>query len=347
MARRLYRNLGVGAGLLLAVIIALALTVYIGGPPVVVRAVFLLSGTTNPFLLLEQPTPLVKRISYGPGELQFGELRVPEGPEKHPVAIIVHGGCWLAQLEEAKGMDLAGQQEPVSVRLVSLDLLRPLAAALTQAGIATWTIEYRRLGNPGGGWPGTYKDVSAAIDFLPKLATANNLDLARVIVVGHSAGGQLAEWAAGRRNLPKTSPLYEPTPLPLIGVVDIDGPPDLGATPAGLDIEACDEPVVKELMGGTLKEVPSHYREGSVTNQLPTRIRQELLYSAKNEFMSGKEEQWADLFTTYADVAKKAGDPVRTFRMESAGHFDGINPRSASWAAVMKSVNSLLQDSGG
>jgi pimeloyl-ACP methyl ester carboxylesterase len=330
VSKRLYRNLGIGLGLLLALILALGLTVYIGGPPVVFRVVFLLSGTTNPLLLVKQPTTSAQRIPYGTEELQFGELRIPEGPEKHPVAILVHGGCWLAQLK------------PLPVTVVSLDLLRPLAGELTQAGIATWNVEYRRLGNPGGGWPGTYKDVSVAVDFLPTIAAQNNLDLSRVIVIGHSAGGQLALWLAGRRNLPRTSPLYEATPLPISGVVDIDGPPDLAAPSSDLDSEVCGEPVVKESMGGSLTEVPSRYREGSAAGLLPTGVRQELLYAAKNEFMFKKESEWAELFTSYAASAENAGDTVHVYRMGSAGHFDGINPKSKSWPSVMTRVNSLL-----
>lgn len=93
--------------------------------------------------------------------------------------------------------------------MVSLALLRPLAVALTKAEFATWNIEYRRIGDAGGGWPGTFKDVSAAGDFLSTLASENNLDLSKVIVIGHSAGGHLAEWVAGRHNLPKRqSPLH-------------------------------------------------------------------------------------------------------------------------------------------
>jgi acetyl esterase/lipase len=344
MARRLYRNLAIGAGILVVLVVALGLTVYIGGAPLMIRIAFAWRGTTSPVTVLQQqPTNPAKRISYGPDDLQFGELRLPDGPGKHPVAIIVHGGCFVNQLQSFQALDSAYPQlAPMAKNIVSLALLRPLALALTKAGFATWNIEYRRIGDPGGGWPGTYKDVSAAVDFLSTLAAENNLDLSRVIVIGHSAGGHLAEWVAGRRNLLQASPLYAAAPLAIAGVVDIDGPPDLEAAPPGFDSLVCGEPVVSELLGGSSAEVPSHYREGSVTGQLPTGIRQELLYAGKNEFTPKQAGQWSELFTSYASIATKAGDPVRVVRMEKAGHFDGINPRSKSWPTVMASINSLL-----
>ena len=111
--------------------------------------------------------PGAQRIAYGSDPLQFGELRVPKTGSPHPLAIVVHGGCWLAQIGN---MDR---------RAVSIDYMRPAAAALTDAGIATWSIEYRRLGNDGGGWPGTFKDVANAADFVRTFAQQQRLDLAR------------------------------------------------------------------------------------------------------------------------------------------------------------------------
>src|SRR4030095_6924971 len=109
---------------------------------------------TNPLELIKQETPPAnERIVYGKDPLQFGELRLPAGAGPFPVAILVHGGCWSARLGKLP--------EPVT----SCELLRPMAAALAKAGIASWNIEYRRLGNEGGGWPGSYLDLSRATDF--------------------------------------------------------------------------------------------------------------------------------------------------------------------------------------
>src|SRR5262245_19813991 len=109
----------------------------------------------SPDFLLSEKVPAADfRLAYGSNELQFGELRLAKGKGPHPIAILVHGGCWSARL---------GNFDP---RGTSLDLLRPMAAALANTGLATWNIEYRRLGNPGGGWPGTFQDLSEATDFL-------------------------------------------------------------------------------------------------------------------------------------------------------------------------------------
>jgi acetyl esterase/lipase len=114
-------------------------------------------------------------------------------------------------------------------RSTTFELLRPLAAALTAVGFATWNIEYRRAGSPGGGWPATFLDVGAATDYLRELQSSYPLDPARVMVAGHSAGGQFALWIAARSKLPESSRLFRKTPLPLKAAVDIDGPPDLAS----------------------------------------------------------------------------------------------------------------------
>jgi acetyl esterase/lipase len=199
----------------------------------------------SPLDLATAPVPEgARRIAYGGDPLQFGELRVPTTGGPHPLAIVVHGGCWLAKIG---GMD---------ARAVAADNMRPAAAALTDAGIATWNIEYRRLGNDGGGWPGTFKDVANAADFVRTLAREHRLDLTRVISIGHSAGGHFALWLAARPKLPKTSELYSSDPLKLVGVVDLDGPGDLKAT-IPLQQPVCGSPVVTDLSAARRTSAPS------------------------------------------------------------------------------------------
>jgi acetyl esterase/lipase len=241
----------------------------------------------------------------------------------------VHGGCWSAKLK-------------IPAEATSLNLLRPLSAALAQVGIASWNVEYRRLGNPGAGWPGSYEDLAQATDFLRTLAPNYNLDLTRVIVIGHSSGGQLALWAAARQKLPRSSPLYRSSPLAIMGALDVDGPPDI-QTALNWDQRVCSGPVVQQFMGGLPAEVPSHYKEGSASGLLPIGVRQELLYAGKNQFMADDEKTWADQFTSYVALATKSGDQARAQRMENAGHFDGIDPKSSAWPDVIASVRSLLQ----
>ena len=126
--------------------------------------------------------PADARISYGPDPLQFGELRLPRGTGPFPLAVVIHGGCWVSEV-------------------ATLQNTAALADALRDAGIATWNIEYRRVDNPGGGWPGTFTDVADAVDLVRVIAREHPIDLSRVVTIGHSAGAHLALWAAARGRL--------------------------------------------------------------------------------------------------------------------------------------------------
>jgi pimeloyl-ACP methyl ester carboxylesterase len=172
---------------------------------------------------------------------------------------------------------------------------------------------------------------------LRELAPRHRLDLKHAIAIGHSSGGQLAVWLAAREKLPKGSVLHKDSPLPLKGVVSVDGPPDLEAVRA-IDQSVCGGPVVTEFVGGTPAEFPDRYREGSASGLLPLGVRQELLLAGKHG------EEWLGLFKQYVAAAEKAGDPVRMPIMEGAGHFDGINPQAPAWETVMASVRSLLRE---
>ena len=172
----------------------------------------------GPVELANAPVPPgAIRIAYGSEALQFGELRVPSTPGPHPVAIVVHGGCWVSQL---------GDFDP---RGIGMENMRPMAAALVEAGIATWNIEYRRVGNFGGGWPETFRDVALGADALRRFAREHALDLSRVISIGHSAGGHFALWLAARPKIPVASEVYMKDPLRLVAAVNLDGPGDLRA----------------------------------------------------------------------------------------------------------------------
>jgi acetyl esterase/lipase len=293
---------------------------------ILIPAVFLHGQSTNPLELVRQPTPPAdERIVYGKDPLQFGEVRLPAGTGPFPLVILVHGGCWSVKLENL----------PAAV--TSFELLRPIAAALARAGFASWNIEYRRLGNDGGGWPGSYLDIGRATDLWRELAPRYHVDLKRAIAIGHSSGGQLAMWLVARVKLPKNSLLYTDSPLPLKGVIDIDGPPDLEAFRA-MEQSGCGGPVVTRFVGGTPAEFPNRYREGSVSGLMPNGVKQELFIRAK------PSEQWRGFFEQYVSAAEKAGDPVRMITLKSPGHFDGINPQTPDWETVMKSVLLLLRN---
>ena len=161
--------------------------------------------------LLSRERPLAdRRIAYGSDPNQFGELWMPRRPRRARVVVVIHGGCWQAALP-------------------GLELMNGVAADLRRRGYAVWNIEYRRLGAPGGGYPGTFDDVGRAIDFLRVISRTDSLDLGHVVVLGHSAGGHLALWAAGRSRLPSESPLSTAHPLRIGGVITLAGINDLAA----------------------------------------------------------------------------------------------------------------------
>src|SRR5687768_3281806 len=159
--------------------------------------------------ILDRPAPRADRIiRYGPERSQFGELRLPEHAEgRLPVVVVVHGGFWRAQY--------------------SLEHIGHLCAALTREGWATWSVEYRRLGEPGGGWPGTFTDAGAALDAVRWLADQWPLDPTRVVTIGHSAGGHLALWLAARPQLSAHPELGVAEPLVPIGAVALAAVSDL------------------------------------------------------------------------------------------------------------------------
>jgi acetyl esterase/lipase len=212
-----------------------------------------------------------------------------------------------------------------------MDNMRPLAVALTGAGIAAWNIEYRRLGNDGGGWPGTFRDVADAADFLRTLARDHPLDLTRVMAIGHSAGGHLAMWLAARKKIPKGSDVYTLDPLHLTGVVNLDGPADLKAT-IPLQQPVCGSPVITDLIGGLPDERPERYRDASPVELLPFGVRQ--AYFAGRMFRAQVQP--------YEAAAKRTGDAVQATVLADAGHFVFIDPLSDVWPTVLKSVRFVL-----
>jgi acetyl esterase/lipase len=256
------------------------------------------------------------RLPYGTDANQFGELRVPSGPGLHPVVVLVHGGCWRADF-------------------ATLRDLGPMGDALKKDGIATWNIEYRRLGLAGGGWPGTYLDVGHAIDQLRELSGKYHLDLSRVVVVGHSAGGHLAMWAAIRARTPKGSAIYVANPLPIRGVVNLAGTIDMSQNVSHMTDE-CREPVVSEMLGGTPESVALHYKQVSANAMLPLRIPQTLIWGEYDDIVP------QPLAQQYVTLATKAGDKVQLIVVPAVGHFETPSPFSSAWPTVEKAIRSLL-----
>jgi acetyl esterase/lipase len=254
--------------------------------------------------------PADHRLMYGSDPAQFGDLYLPSQPGPHPVVVLLHGGCWRGQY----GLAPLGQ----------------LCTALTAEGLAVWNVEYRRLGN-GGGWPATFIDVATAADALRGIAGQYALDLARVVAMGHSAGGHLALWLAGRHRLPPESQLYTAAPLPLRGVVSLAGVPDLVE---GVKRDLCGGAIL-DLVGGSPETMPERYRQASPSALLPL--------GAPQRHIVGREDQSvpADYVEQYAAVAAKQDD-VRLDILAATGHFEPVVASTAAWATVKRTVLALL-----
>jgi acetyl esterase/lipase len=251
------------------------------------------------------------RLSYGSNEFQFGELRLPKSPGPHPVAIVIHGGCWMSQY----GLSYMGH----------------LSAALAEAGVATWSVEYRRIGNQGGGWPGTFEDVALAADHLRKIAKTYQLDLGKVIAVGHSAGGHLALWLAARKSLPKDSPVYSSDPLTLRGVVSLAGVTDLRRSGTACDAN------VPQLMGGSTADKTALYNQASPIELLPIGVPSAIVQGDSDTIIP------LEMAKEYSGAAKKKGDDAKLVVIEKAGHFEIVDPKSFAWETVKNEALALLK----
>jgi acetyl esterase/lipase len=261
---------------------------------------------------LPHPEP-DERIRYGDDALQFGELRLPRGAGPHPLAIVLHGGCWRARYDVAH--------------------TRSFSDALRQHGIATWSLEYRRVGNDGGGWPGTFLDVAAGADHLRELAASHALDLARVVAVGHSAGGHLALWLAARSRLDRESEIRGGSePLPLAGVVSLAGVTDLARA---VREKVCDT-MAAELVGGRPEDLAPRFAEASPIERLPLGVPQRLVTGSLDAVVPPAFGE------DYAAKARARGDDATHERIGGAGHFEVIAPGTEAFRSVSKAIRGLL-----
>jgi len=230
------------------------------------------------------------RHRYGGHRSQVAELSLPDGPGPHPVVVLVHGGCWRQRYDR--------------------HLMDALAADLAARGWAAWNVEYRRVGlRAGGGWPETGADVAAAIDHLAELDTP--LDLARAAAVGHSAGGHLALWAAGR----------DDARVPLAALVGQAAISDLEAA----STQGVCGGMVEQLVGGSPKRMPERYRAASPARRLPLRVPALLVHGDRDDTVP---VQMSRDFAAAAgcDLAELAGD----------GHYEHLEPGSRAWATVVE-----------
>jgi len=251
-------------------------------------------------ILTLTPPPADARVSYGADPNQFGDLRLPKGKTPYPLVINIHGGFWRAKYDLAH----AGH----------------LCAALTAIGLATWNIEYRRVGDQGGGWPGTFEDVRNAYRFLPQLAKRYAIDINKVVVMGHSAGGQLALCLAAHETSLKNV-------VPLAGVVDLQRAWDLHLS----------HDAVVEFLGGKPSDVPDHYREADPMQLSVAHSTTQWLIHGAADFVVPSY-----FSRSYAQQKQARGEDVHYTEISTAGHYDLIDPHSQAWPKVQNTVLHLL-----
>lgn len=252
-------------------------------------------GRNSGDILTDPPPPAAdERLAYGNEPKQFGDLRLPAVDRLLPLAVVVHGGAWKA--------------------MYNLIHMGHLCAALGKAGIATWNVEYRSVGDPGGTWPAAGGDVAAAVAFASGLAETYPIDTGRIIFIGHSAGGQLALWAASRVRLP---------------VVALAAVSDLHESAERVGPEGA----VARFLGGMPSDVPDRYAAASPRQLLPLGVRQILLHGDADPDVP---------FEQSAAYAEAAGDEAELVTLEGSAHFEPIDPASSHWPRVLASVQALL-----
>jgi acetyl esterase/lipase len=285
-------------------------------------SLYLLSWGDNERMdILSRPVlPADHRIHYGDNPCQFGDLWLPaKANAKTPVIVFIHGGWW----KSAYDLGYAGY----------------LCDALKRAGIACWSLEYRRVGATGGGWPATFQDVAAGFEHLSEVARTYPLDLTRVFTMGHSAGGHLAFWLAGRYHIDAHSEAAQPKPvLPIKGAIALAGAVGLKLTIqlSGDGVFAHDRDEVAALMGGTPEQFPERYKAGDPGLLLPFAAPQLLIQGTRDSQIPPQ------LPAEWANLAQQRGSSAAVHIIPDADHFDIVDPESQAWPEVMKSVLTLM-----
>lgn len=250
-----------------------------------------------------EPEPV--RHSYGPDPAQFGELSLPSGGASRGTVVIIHGGFWRAAYD--------------------LSLGRPLAADLVRRGYSAWNLEYRRVGD-GGGWPATLQDVSDGIDRLADLPVATS----RVVAIGHSAGGHLAVWSAGRARLADGAPGARPR-VAVTAAVSQAGVLALARAAR----ENVGNGAVGDLLGGGPDVVPERYAVADPIAALPIAAPVLCVHSRRDDSVPYSQS------VAYVDAARATGSVARLHEVPG-DHFTLIDPGSPDWAVVVDALPGLL-----
>jgi acetyl esterase/lipase len=249
------------------------------------------------------------RLQYGQNPQHFAELRLPDGRGPFPFLFVIHGGFWQSAY--------------------NLSHISHLCAALTRKGVITCNLEYRRLGDSGGGWPGTFQDVSLATNhILGMISSDRRVDAARTAVLGHSAGGHLALWLVSRHRIPKASPLHSGQKYRLGSAVSLAGVCDLRRAFQ----QRLGNGVVAKLIGGTPNQYPERYDAGSPIELLPTETRQVLVHGTADDIVPVSQSE------NFVERAEQLGEHPNLVKLDGVGHFELIDPESDAWSTVVEAV---------
>jgi acetyl esterase/lipase len=264
----------------------------------------------------------VKRHKYHYGEdpSQWGELFLPEVAAPRGVVVVIHGGYWRSQY--------------------GAELGEPLAKDLAAHGMAAWNLEYRRAGN-GGGWPNTFADILAGIDKLREIAAEHGLGLDRVVALGHSAGGHLAVWAAGRSRLaglgaPEVDRQLtrrgdDDGAVHLTGVVSQSGVLNLAAAER-LNLS---NGAVSNFLGGSSERYPKRHKYADPMSAVPLEASVYAVHTADDVDVPFSESE------TYAGAAKAAGAPVQLLKVPG-DHYALIDPKAPAYRKCRELVQQML-----
>ncbi|XAS69802.1 alpha/beta hydrolase [Micrococcaceae bacterium Sec5.7] len=259
------------------------------------------------------------KYQYGDDPSQWGELFLPDSAETRGVAVVIHGGYWRSQY--------------------GAELGEPLAKDLAAHGMAAWNLEYRRAGN-GGGWPHTFEDILAGIDKLSEIAGEHSLNLCKVVALGHSAGGHLAVWAAGRAKLGRLGAPDADRQIQrgddagavhLTGVVSQSGLLNL-AQAERLDLS---NGAVSNLLGGSSGKYPKRHQYADPMIAIPLAVPVYAVHGLEDDTVPLSQSE------TYAAAARTAGAPVQLLKVPG-DHFSVIDPKALSYRKCRELVQELL-----
>jgi acetyl esterase/lipase len=267
------------------------------------------------YMALNGPAPTAK-FAYGTAPSQYAELFLPAGQGPFPVAVLVHGGCWTKEFG-------------------GITQLRSMAGALAARGIASWNVEYRRVDETGGGYPGTYQDMNAAMATLGQTARSYPLDLERLVAVGHSAGGQLVQWLGARPRIPASSPLFRAGTVPVRQVISLGGLADLRREKDVIK-SSCERDIV-ELTGVASKGRPDVFSDTNAGDLMPNGSRTVLITGELDTISPPRVAH------DFAARARAAGDQAEVVILPGASHYDEVAPTSPSWPLVLEQIEKALQ----